>query len=686
MIIRVSAEAGARKILFGKMEDVKLTLRKLKPFIGKKADGLWIRYTSSDYRERQEWLTVINLLKDKYNIDNIEEDIVLPPPDKNLARGDIVIGDIRYLDQSPYEMGIKLPELTRHVGIFGSTGTGKTTLSKKILKELIKINIPFIVFDWERNYRDLLKEFPKVKIFTIGSDISPFFFNYLKVPEGLSYKDYVKNVIEVFNRAYIGGVGSDSVLLKVFDQAYQERHVPTTEDARKILSKGMSGKRLRGREMLWKQSSLRMLEFLSYGGTGKVYNVEDFYPIEKLQKDFVVFELGALSSSNDKRFFIEMFTLYYWLHKEHQGAEDENLKHVMVFEEFHNIVENSERDDLIQKIFRQIRKYGTGLVIIDQTPSLIPNPVFENLHTKITFSLNHMRNVHAVSKAMSMTNDGSRFIGMLKTGQAICRLMGRYQYPFLIEVPFTRKETNIPDNEIQEHMRDFYKDYTLSSPHLAEREPLRFPTSRFTPSPLERIFLEDLLNHPLEGADKRAKKLGLIPRDASNIQKNLVENGVIKPVVVERKKLFEMTKNGLNILNKIGIKVIQTGNQGLEHQYFLEQIRQVFLKNGWFTYKEKDGIDLVFEKDDRVIALELETGRNNKNQTIKNIHKLIKYNADQKFIIATNQVALNRTRVILSNLKLPDKDSIQISLARDFLKSLPFNSYSHRKKNRAVNN
>ena len=656
------------------MEDVKSILRKLKPFIGKKADGLWIRYNSCNIKDRQEWLTVINILKEKYHIDDIEEDIVLPPPDKNLAQGDIPIGDIRYLNHPSYNIGISRPELTRHTGIFGSTGTGKTTLAKNILREMIRIKVPFIVFDWERNYRDLVKESPQIKVFTIGSDISPFFFNYLKMPEGLTYKDYVKNVIEVFNRAYLGGVGSDSVLLKVFDKAYQEHNEPTTEDARKILAGEMTGKKLRGREMLWKQSSLRMLEFLSYGGTGKIYNVHDFYPIEKLQEDFVIFELGALSNSNDKVFFIEMFTLWYWLYKEHQGAEDEHLKHLLVFEEFHNIVDNSEKDDLIQRIFRQIRKYGTGLLIIDQTPSLIPNPVFENLYTKITFSLNHQKNVGAVASAMNMTFDDRKYIGMLRTGQAICRLMGRYIYPFLIDVPFTRKPLNIPDKEIQEHMKDFYKDYSLNNLQLTEIEPLRLPTHRFIPSPLERIFLEDLLKHPFEGADKRAKKLGLIPRDASHIQKTLIENGIIKPVIVERKKLFEVTKSGSDILFKIGLKIEREGNQGLEHRYFLEQVRQVFLQNGWFTYKEKHDIDLVLEKETRVIAMEFETGQNNRDQTTKNIEKLIKFNADQKFIIATNTIALQKSKALLSISHLPDKDSIQVTLARDLPKSLPLNS------------
>jgi len=53
-ITPANAEDGAQKT-FSKMQDIKDTLRKLKPFIGKKADKLWVRHSTGDRMEKQEW-------------------------------------------------------------------------------------------------------------------------------------------------------------------------------------------------------------------------------------------------------------------------------------------------------------------------------------------------------------------------------------------------------------------------------------------------------------------------------------------------------------------------------------------------------------------------------------------------------------------------------------------------------
>ena len=124
-ITRAPAAAGAKKILRMRPHPIKETLQKLKPFIGKKTDLLWIRYQTAEKIEKPEWERNINLLAQKYCVDVVEDTIILPPPSPEVSHGDIDIGNIRYLNHNPIGFGLKKSELTRHVGIFGSTGSGE---------------------------------------------------------------------------------------------------------------------------------------------------------------------------------------------------------------------------------------------------------------------------------------------------------------------------------------------------------------------------------------------------------------------------------------------------------------------------------------------------------------------------------------------------------------------------------
>ena len=99
--------AGGAKRTSSKMEDIKATLQKLKPFIGKKADALWVRYNTGDRIEKQEWEQVINLLAEKYKISSIEENILLPPPPKEDLQGEISIGSTQYLNHPSQQFGLQ---------------------------------------------------------------------------------------------------------------------------------------------------------------------------------------------------------------------------------------------------------------------------------------------------------------------------------------------------------------------------------------------------------------------------------------------------------------------------------------------------------------------------------------------------------------------------------------------------
>ena len=194
------------------MESIQSLLQKLRPLYPEseqhKLNKIWTLYQTSDWDRKKDLEGFIHKLAASKGLNAVDEQIILPPPHENGAKGDISIGDVTYLDKLLFEYSLKLSELTRHTGIFGSTGTGKTTLARHIVRSLVKKKVPFIIFDWEQSYRGLIKESPEIKLFTIGKQTAPLQFNFFKVPPGIDYTEYVKNVIEVFNKAYVGGVGS----------------------------------------------------------------------------------------------------------------------------------------------------------------------------------------------------------------------------------------------------------------------------------------------------------------------------------------------------------------------------------------------------------------------------------------------------------------------------------------------
>ena len=134
-------------------------LKLLKPVLpSKQWDYLRIQYIlEKDFRKRREIESMMDFLIAQ-NIPGLKtENILLPPPENNLLTGEYPIGNVLYPDKSFGVFGVKESEWIRHCGIFGKTGSGKTTLAVRLIKELCRKNKPFLIFDYKRNYRDLLK-------------------------------------------------------------------------------------------------------------------------------------------------------------------------------------------------------------------------------------------------------------------------------------------------------------------------------------------------------------------------------------------------------------------------------------------------------------------------------------------------------------------------------------------------
>jgi len=658
------------------MEKIDEKLKILKPILGeKKIHSLRHMYfVEDDYRAKREIENHVDFLISRLVKQDVTDEIILPPPPRELCGGELCTGEIEYLDKKLYPFHLALQDINRHAGIFGATGSGKTTWAKLLIGTLYNKRIPFLIFDWEKSYRNLIRSYPDVQVFTVGNDINPLFLNFLTVPPGIEREEYIKSVIAIISEDYIGGIGADTMLLKYMEMAYQETQDPFFDDLKQIvtreISKDMGRKgRLSGRSGLWKESVSRQIAFLSKGAAGNVINPRKHHPLEELFNRPIVLEFGNLKSPYDRKFFIHVILNWLAIYNQHCGIHSEHLKQVLVFEEFHNIVMKGREDNMVSTLFREARKYGIGLVAIDQTPSEIPNAIFANMNVKISFALGTSKDISAMAKAMNLDHERSRYLGMLKTGQAIIHVKQRYQDPFLIRPPFIEQEENIWDEELRAAMKDLAGCIKPNEPAFEISSTPHTPQDSENLSPLEKVLLADIIERPLEGVDERTKRLGIHPSIISALHSALSDRGLITPVIIDKKKLLEVTDHGKAVAETLGIAIPRMETRGgLEHTYWIHQTVQFLKKHVFQPVCEVDGIDIVDTKAG--IAIEIETG---KSDVAANLAKLDNSRIPMCFMLATNKAAeikiQNQSKSFPSIHVLPVKDLLK--LTKDQLTVIP---------------
>ena len=577
-------------------------LRRLKPLMTEaECNNLWTLYQIEDNprgkKEIESWIDMLFLQKTGARF---EHEVILPPPAQDEAKGDIEIGKITYCKKSLFPFGIRKDELLRHVGLFGQTGSGKTTACMNILKQFMKQKIPFLIFDWKRNYRDLLtdEEIEKndIRIYTVGRNTSQFMFNPKIPPPNTDFHTWQKKLVEIIEKAYLLGPGASDVFMDAMgfsNFAEMKRYIDKQNR--------------RGREMLWLASAKRTLNSLNFPGLSEVVNSETHFQIEDLLTKNVILELDALSDT-DKTFLIGSLLLYIYFYRMNE-PEREILKHMIVIEEAHHLLLKTGREeDITDVIMREIRELGEGIVILDQHPHKISVSALGNCFTKIGFGTTLSQDIMALAKSMSVMRGDEFFFGILKVGEAIVK-SGRVSFPFSVSVPkINIKKGIITDDFVKSHMMQFSDYSEINQDYSDKCEDISSVPETVTLSPPELIMLENIANDPFIGVKERYKKLGLSPREGTALIDELVKKRVITALTVDRTKLFDITMQVIELLQNHGIKIKPGVRGGVLHNYWVEKIGKKYA-GSFRVHFEKDNIDLVIQSDDKIIAIEVETGK-----------------------------------------------------------------------------
>lgn len=704
--------------------------RKLKPVLGEQIDRLWSLYQAEKPQGRK-WIhvTLLKLMEHHLNQTYEQRGVLLTPPPKNMCLCDYQLGRIYYGENTTnLPFGLREAEWIQHVGLFGRSGSGKTNVSFLIIQALRKKQKPFLIFDWKRNYRDLLTHYPDILVFTVGRDICPFYFNPLIPPEGIPPRTWLKKLIEIIAHVYFLGEGVKYLLQQAFDTIYRDFGLyegktdiyPTMADVLIHLE----NTKTKGRQAEWMSSTLRAISTLCFGEFGNILNVRQPIPMEQLLKRNVVLELDALTNS-DKTFLIE--SLLLWLHHYRLGdGKRENFKHAIILEEAHHVLLAAKQQAMGEEtitdiILREIRELGESIILIDQHPSLISKPALGNTYTTIAMNLKHRDDVRAASNAMLLGRGEQEYLGELEVGSAIVKFQGRWCRPFLVKFPLVNvQKGSVTDDMLIKKMEQFFQSQKELKNIFSAREVEQIPdrlkedipcsaeakktnsiafkpsegltNSRLISSPgseasqnpekeekdkersAREALLEDIVRRPYSSTQDRYRRLGWSFYRGNRIRDWMVKEGWVMVRALKRPdgmvKVFELTEEGKGKAERLGHRVERTWRKGgLEHGYWVKEIKSLLREQGFAVQVEKGlgkgkSVDLEARREGKRIAVEVETG---KSDAISNIRKDLEAGYDRILVVCLAEGLKKRIRHQMDEVDLGRKDLVLVADLKEAL-------------------
>lgn len=337
---------------------------------------------------------------------------------------------------------------SRHILILGQTGAGKTNTARILLDELVPKVSGLLLLDVQGEYEDWAKS-NEIEYLPVGlspKSLSRLMINPFIPPRMLRLASYLDILALSFS---IGPTGGASPLLPAYMKGvlrtfYGSRglgeflHSPG-EETQNFLRKHGKTLALKNLWLFWEQQSERILERILGSANGRgakeTYNVLHTRLLHLKESIFQFFEFGKHAQAMDillnRRIVLSLqglsdaevdllMTLFTGVLVEVSLAlpKQEDIKYIMAIEEAHRVMQKqyqgggilrtrTEIARYFQRGLRQLRSKGVGLIVLDQSPHLLINDVF-NSGTIIVHRMTLADDLEVLEKSLGVSSDEIR--------------------------------------------------------------------------------------------------------------------------------------------------------------------------------------------------------------------------------------------------------------------------------------
>ena len=324
--------------------------------------------------------------------------------------------------------------LTMHTFITGSTGAGKSNTIYGMLEQLNDAGIKFMVIEPAKGeYKNIFGNHSDVLVFGTNPNYSKLLrINPFKFTKGVHVLEHIDRLLDVFNACWPMYAAMPAVLKSAMSNAYEtcgwdlatsqnrfsEEVFPTFADLlselNDVISISAYSQETKG-DYIGALST--RISSLTNGINGQIFCADEIEN-QTLFDDNVIIDLSRVGSIETKSLIMGMLLIR--LHEYRSiNSEEMNtpLKHVTVLEEAHHLLkrtsteQNSEGANLAGKSVEmlsnsiaEMRTWGEGFIIADQSPNALDVSAIRNTNTKIIMRLPDEFDRKTVGKSASLND------------------------------------------------------------------------------------------------------------------------------------------------------------------------------------------------------------------------------------------------------------------------------------------
>lgn len=356
---------------------------------------------------------------------------------------------------------INLNSLASHMLVTGSTGKGKSNAIYNLLGKSAQYGIKFMVIEPAKgeyklqfgtqkgvityvtnpNFSDYIEHNELVQMDVRLLKINPFRF-----PDRIHVLEHIDRLVSIFNVCWPMYAAMPAILQNAIERAYEkcgwdlersknryhERLYPSINDVinqvRLILNESEYSSDNKGDYI---GSLSTRLKSLASGLNGMMLTADD-WDDELLFDTNCIIDLSRIGSMETKSLIMGFLVIKLQEYRMQENRPNQPMKHITVIEEAHNLMKRTSTEqssesanvagkslEMISNSIAEMRTYGEGFVIIDQSPGLLDKSVIRNTNTKIIFNVPDIEDRQLVGRAAGLTDNQINEVTKLERGVAV---------------------------------------------------------------------------------------------------------------------------------------------------------------------------------------------------------------------------------------------------------------------------